>query len=229
MKPCTHCAKPHDGLFALCIDCIDAIQSQHRSTEEKTAKQQRHAAKSAEWQHLCPLDYRKTDWTDPRLSPICAELAKTWWPAWDQEERGLGIVGTTGLGKTRAAYAILQRLHFAGIPVLAIDSISFARAASNYHDDDKIEKSSARDLLRRAQTTKVLLLDDIGKEPATPRAASALHELLELRNRNHLPLIWTTERSGDDLAPMFGTNYADGIIRRLRGNHQIANLNTNPA
>jgi len=221
MKPCTRCNLPHDGLFATCIDCIDLIQSEHRANEDIVAKQQRKAAKAAEWQQLCPLDYRKTDWTDTRLSTVCQTLAKDWWPAWDQEERGLGIVGTTGLGKTRAAYAILQRLHFAGIGVLAIDSISFARAASNYHDDDKIEKASARDLLRRAQNTKVLLLDDIGKEPATPRAASALHELLELRNRNHLPLIFTTERDGDTLSPMFGSNYADGIIRRLRGNHQI--------
>lgn len=221
MKPCTRCETPHDGLFEVCIDCIDKIQASHRTAEETTANQQRQAAKAAEWNQLCPLDYRKTDWADPRLSVICTDLAKTWWPAWDQEERGLGIIGSTGLGKTRAAYAILQRLHFAGIGVQAIDSIQFARAASNYHDDDRLEKAAARDLLRRAQTVKVLLLDDIGKEPATPRAASALHELLELRNRNHLPLIFTTERSGDDLAPMFGTNYADGIIRRLRGNHQI--------
>lgn len=221
MKPCTHCHTPHDGLFEVCIDCIEKIQMQHRQAEDHTAQQQRQAAKVAEWNHLCPLDYRKTNWEDSRLSPVCRQLAKSWWPAWDQEERGLGIAGSTGQGKTRAAYSILQRLHFAGIAVLAIDSIAFARAASNYHDDDRLEKAAARDLLRRAQTVKVLLLDDIGKEPATPRTASALHELLELRNRNHLPMIWTTERSGDDLAPMFGTNYADGIIRRLRGNHQI--------
>ncbi len=224
MKICSRCTQPHDGIFDTCLDCIDAIQREHRAAEEHLGKVQRQAAKVAEWEHLCPLDYRKTDWTDPRLSPVCSELAKNWWPAWDKEERGLGIVGSTGLGKTRCAFSILKRLHFAGIPCHAVDSISFARAASSYHDDDRLERAAARDLLRRAQTVKVLLLDDIGKEPSSPRVASALHELLEIRNRNHLPLIWTTERNGADLAPMFGDNYADGIIRRLRGNHQIHSL-----
>lgn len=223
MKTCKRCAAelPPDSIFTVCAPCIEAAQQTATQADLTSAEQQQRAARKAQWKHLVPLDYRSTDWDDPRVHPTCAKLARDWWPAWDSEERGLGISGPTGVGKTRAAYAILTRLHFAGFEVLAIDAIAFARAASSYHDDDRLERTAARTLLRQAHTSRILLLDDIGKEPATPRTAAALHELLEIRNRSRLPLIWTTERIGDELAPMFGSNYADGILRRLRGNHHI--------
>lgn len=222
-KRCRQCSTEMDpeSIWTICADCLDAAQAGAAAYADQVAKQERQAAKRNDWQRIVPLDYRKTDWTHPGLHPVCQKLAKDWNPAWNAEERGLGIVGPTGVGKTRAAYAILTRLHFAGIPCAAIDAVDFANAASSQHDDDRSARNAARHLLDKAKTIKVLLLDDIGKEPATPRTVSALHDLLEKRNQNRLPLIWTSERIGAELAQMFGHNYADGILRRLRGNHQI--------
>jgi DNA replication protein DnaC len=208
-------------IWSICANCLERSQATVREEEEQRVKSERQQAKRDAWAKIVPLDYQKTDWNHPGLHPTCQTLAKDWNPAWNAEERGLGIVGPTGVGKTRAAYAILTRLHFSGIPVAAIDAIDFATAASSYNDDDRADRAAARALIERVKTVRVLLLDDIGKDPATPRTNAALHDLLEKRNQRHLPTIWTSERVGSELAAMFGNNYADGILRRLRGNHQI--------
>lgn len=225
---CDRCRKPHPGIFRTCTDCLDLSGAEsYRQQQEEEAQASRRAAVVAEWKVLIPVSYRQTDWNDARLSPVCRDLAKNWWPAWDKEERGLGIYGTTGLGKSRAAWAILTRLHFAGFSVLAVDAIAFAKAASSYNDDDKTTKQEARSLLKRCRQVKVLLLDDIGKEPSSPRTASEMHDLLNHREREHLPIIWTSERTGEELAAMFAqgnaSSYADGIIRRLRCGCKIHN------
>lgn len=230
---CDRCGQPHSGIFRSCTDCLDLSGAEaYRQQQEEKAKASRQASLVADWRMLVPTSYRKTDWNDKRLSPVCCDLAKNWWPEWDAEARGLGIYGTTGVGKSRAAWAILTRLHFAGFSVLAVDAIAFAKAASSYNDNDKMTKYEARDLLRRARNVKVLLLDDIGKEPSSPRTASEMHDLLNHRERECLSTIWTSERTGDELAAMFeqgnASSYADGIIRRLRCGCKIYDATPTP-
>lgn len=220
-RTCPDCHHPFHGTLPVCDSCL----AMRDAAAEAQAKEQRRRLKIAEWQRICPVEYRRTDWSRPDLSATCRHLAKEWWPNWSAEVSGLGIYGTSGLGKTRAMWDILRRLHFAGISVLAVDATAFAKAASDLFSDTAADKRDARDLLRRCKEVRVLLIDDIGKEPATPRSASALHEVLEIRTRDHLPLLWTSERTGEQLAAYLGNNYADGIVRRIRGTTRIENAN----
>jgi hypothetical protein len=38
---------------------------------------------------------------------------------------------------------------------------------------------------------------------------------VEDRKAHHRTLLWTSERTADELAQFLGTNYADGIVRRI--------------
>ncbi len=90
------------------------------------------------------------------------------------------------------------------------------------HVGDPASASQARSLIHRCRTAGVLLFDDFGKERKLSSAvASATHDLLEDRARNCRTTLWTSEKTGVELAQRLGDDYADGIIRRLREFSQI--------
>ena len=215
------CGKSYDSPFTKCPDCLSASCAPATEAAEAIKKQEARSKLVNAWTALCPASYRHTDWTRPGLSPVCQYHAKTWWPDWKAEANGLCLRGTSGLGKTRAMFDILRRLHFAGIGVAHVDATAFAAAVSNRYDDHHQTKWDARNLITRCHNVRILLFDDLGKEPATRAVASALHDLLDVRVRERRPLLWTTERTGADIANYLGDHYADGIVRRLRGASQI--------
>ena len=219
LRACTHCGRPHDSIFRICPDCLESIQKPQIEAEKTAAREEIRHRRAREWNELCPPDYRSTNWLDhPELSPVCHALAKDWLPAWDSEERGLGIHGPSGMGKTRAMFAILRRLHFAGVPVAYVEAVEFDRQA-RIADDLRAPwsvKGAAIDFLQRCKTVRVLFFDDLGKESSILATAKHMHDTFEHRGKHRLPLLWTSERTGEELARFLGDNYADGIIRRLR-------------
>lgn len=219
---CDRCGGEHDGLFRTCAECLAPVTEASAEAFEEKTKAEVAQARAEAWADICPPIYRHTDWQRAGLSPVCRDLARRWSPAWGSERCGLGIYGSTGLGKTRAMFGILRRLHFAGVAVLAVDAVRFAKAASDWNASDSTERREARRLIYRMHSVRVLLLDDLAKERSTPAVASAMHDLIETRLRNFRPLLFTTERTGTELATLLGGpasagNFADGIIRRLRG------------
>lgn len=214
LKTCPVCHSPHEGFVTVCQDCLDA-----RSTAAQAeAKHQHQQARAAAWAALCPPGYQGTRWDHPGLSPALTELAHQWWPRWDAVECGLGLWGRSGVGKTRCAYTILRRLHFAGFAVKAVDAFAFSRAVQDQWADDAATRRHARALLQECQHIHILLLDDLGKERMRADSAvpAALHEMVEIRKRHRRPLLWTSERTGAELAPFFGSNYAEGLLNRIR-------------
>jgi DNA replication protein DnaC len=113
-------------------------------------------------------------------------------------------------------YAILRRLHFAGVRCFAVQAIRFAEAAMLIAERAPwSERQPALDLIRQCHKVPVLLFDDLGKENSTPAVAKAMHDLVEDRKAYRRPLLWTSERTSDELAQFLGANYADGIVRRI--------------
>ena len=64
-------------------------------------------------------------------------------------------------------------------------------------------------------TVPVLLFDDLGKENSSAAVAKAMHDLVEERKARRRVLLWTSERTDEELAQFLGVNYADGIVRRI--------------
>ena len=153
--------------------------------------------------------YRNTDLN--RIPPVLQKAVSEW----QFSHRGLGLIGTSGSCKTRAAVLILQRMAEEGKSVMFLTATSMAQAAIDQFHNDQKRKDEASNLLDRALSTSVLLLDDLGKNRMTDRSEETLYEILEHRTSWEQPTIWTSNSGARDLHERFSKDRADAILRRL--------------
>lgn len=189
----------------LCEDC-DLRRIEMLKQEQALLEQQR---RQEAFHTLCPPLYRESD---PQRIPA-AFLREC--EAWEVSPMGLGFVGIAGSGKTRAAWMLLKRLHFSGVRVFGITATAFAKACADQWHDDPQAKALAEDTLTRCRRTKVLLLDDLGKNKMTERAELELFDLLEHRTSHELPVIWTANAGRETLKQMLSSDRGEPILRRL--------------
>lgn len=142
-----------------------------------------------------------------RALRICREYADTFrdkLPEHNEEpgRNGLFITGPMGTGKTHLVAAIANQLMRGGTPVLCMTMIDLLdqikRTYAQYGDG--ISESA---LLGTYKTVPLLIIDDMGKEPATDWAVSKIYAIVNARYEAYMPTIVTT-------------NYTDGeLVRRL--------------
>lgn len=191
---CDECGKKHEIEFA---------------AKEKAKLD---AENEAEWRKICPPLYSDTNPADPRLSQ--EGLAKAL--QWAYNPRGLGFVGHTGKGKTRCLFLALKKAFDDDHSVDFVSHNLFSRFAMDaWSSDDKDERANAREALRSFKSVGILLMDDLGKAPPSPRADSELEELIEHRAGMNLPLFWTANASGAWLIKRFGEDRGEPLVRRL--------------
>lgn len=117
---------------------------------------------------------------------------------------GLFITGPMGTGKTHLAAAIANQLMHGGTPVICMTMIDLLdrirqtfNASGNRWDDNEAT------LLNKYKRVDLLIIDDMGKEPATKWAVSKIYAIINARYEACLPTIITT-------------NYTDSeLVRRL--------------
>ena len=189
----------------LCDECdrqrIEKLQQEQAAEEQERRQEAFHA--------ICPPLYRESD---PKRIPA-AFLREI--EAWEYNPVGLGFVGVAGTCKTRAAWMLLKRLHFSGVRVYGITATGFAKACADQWHDDPQAKALAEDTLTRCRRTKVLLLDDLGKNKFTERSELELFDLLEHRTSHELPILWTANAQGDAFEQMLSPDRGEPILRRL--------------
>lgn len=204
------------NLKILCERCADRHSKklqQEQAAEEQERRQETFNA-------ICPPLYRESD---PERIPA-AFLHEC--EAWQYNPVGIGLVGPAGCGKTRAAWILLKRLHFSGLRVYGITATAFAKACADQWHDDNQAKALAEDTLTRCRRTKVLLLDDLGKQKMTERSELELFDLLEHRSSHELPIIWTANAAKGDLRKMLSSDRGEPILRRLSEFTKIINTDT---
>lgn len=155
-----------------------------------------------------PTIYQQTDKT--RISPKLVAAVDSW-----DCSSGVGMVGKSGRGKTRAGILMLIRAAEDCRECMFLPCTEFSNACSDQFSDDSRRSNEASDLLYRAKRVPFLLLDDLGKNRMTDRAEATLYELLECRTSNMRTTIWTSNSNGRELLPMFSPDRADAILRRL--------------
>lgn len=187
-----------------CPACSEANRIDREAEEQRDALQ----AMQTEWETICPPLYRDTDRNELPIS-VATTLEVL---DWQIGNKGIGLAGASGAGKTRLVFMLLKRLHFDGIRCRAMTAKRFENWCHRMFDKD----DDARTQIVNAKSCKVLFIDDIGKEKYTERVESEFYDLIEHRTSHLLPILWTANASGDQLARMMGEDRGTPIVRRLR-------------
>jgi DNA replication protein DnaC len=128
---------------------------------------------------------------------------------------GLGLVGSVGSGKTRAAYFLLERMLEEDHTVWATNATAFARFCIDQFSENRDRRPAALRSLESIYHTDIWLLDDLGKQRMTERGEVELYTALEYRTSRKRPTIWTSDLKGDSLAARFSQERGEAIMRRL--------------
>lgn len=137
---------------------------------------------------------------------------------------GLFITGPKGTGKTHLAAAIANQLMQQGTAVICMTMIDLLdRIKQTYEQSRQYGgETSEGSVLSTYKTVPLLVIDDMGKEPATEWAVSKIYAIINARYEAYMPTIITTNYSDAELVRRLtpkdsgDPTTADATIDRLR-------------
>ena len=145
---------------------------------------------------LCELRPKAVDWD-------AYTRATDWTPL---ESKGLALIGDQGSGKTTALWALFRELEKQGVNPILLGSLEMGRILGEAARDIKAVSWMHR--------CRVLMIDDLGKERASPGVASLFWEVLNERYNKNLPIIVSSRFSGEEFEARFGEEHLGQDIRR---------------
>jgi hypothetical protein len=188
-----------------CDECTDANGKAAEQATQNAADKRKYDA----WNAICPPLYRDTD--PERIAPEILLPAL----AWEFGPKGIGIVGESGIMKTRTAFLVLKGQHFAGKVAHAVSVMQIRGHVLKSFSDDSRAKYDAQAKLEQIRNADITLIDDIGKSKMTDAVEQEIYDILEHRTNQTLPTIWTANASGPELRAMLSPDRGDPIMRRL--------------
>lgn len=228
-------------------DCPEAVAQYERETAEREAKERaEREAKEAEKMRdrvrriigdsgMSARFLRRTfDTFQPtgenqKALRVCAAYAdafKDKLPRNNTEpgRNGLFITGPKGTGKTHLAAAIANQLMQQGTPVICMTMIDLLERIKRTYEQNRqyggeISEGNVLDTYKRVQ---LLIIDDMGKEPATEWAVSKIYAIINARYEAYMPTIITTNYTDAELVRRLtpkdsgDPTTADATIDRLR-------------
>jgi DNA replication protein DnaC len=123
------------------------------------------------------------------------------------------FTGPYGSGKTHLAAAIGNyRASLGDPPMLVVvpDLLDHLRAAFNPNSSISLDRR-----FDEVKTARLLILDDLGTQSATPWAREKLYQLFNYRYNAELPTVITTARVGDDLDPRIFSRMQDQRLCKI--------------
>jgi DNA replication protein DnaC len=219
----------------LCDTCEERRQAEH------TAEQQRLKIENAREKALyeLPALFHATDTAHPRFN------SQAWNKLKDHkltaEHPWLGLIGETGLCKTRIASLIF--IEEAGRiaekwegndwrrrePILVfVTGYRICELAGIVQTGSFDQKEDARKELDRIQDCDLLLIDDLGKGRITETVAATLFAIVDHRYANLLRTIWTANSTPEQIAATMNSDMAAPFAGRLNDHSKIFTLKSRP-
>jgi DNA replication protein DnaC len=195
-----------------CDNCIDAVQAEDAQNAANAAK----TAREAVARDFVPADYRDTD-----LGRLSADQRDVLSHKFFQ---GMGIVlhGPSGTRKTRTAYAVISARLLDGTfsSAASVRGSQIARMVQSGFSDDRLERDAAKNAMDELMSAPIILLDDLDKIRPSPASVEFLFDLFEYRASRRLPVIITTQATGDKMAALMAdrkdSTVPVAIVRRIR-------------
>jgi DNA replication protein DnaC len=193
-------------------------------TPEEQEKAVRECAKEIElrelesaWKRLCPPLYRNSIRERLPKLPAFEEVQK-----WKYGPTGLLIVGPTRRGKTRAAWKLLERLHFdERRTIRAFNPTDLKLAVAKAWRDP----GEAEVWINRIRTVGVLFFDDLDTVKFTEAVEETVYDAFEYRPTHGKPVIVTLNRAGAELAARLNASGRGAkIVERMREYCQVINF-----
>lgn len=161
-----------------------------------------------QFMQLCPPAYLKTDPVRLPQKQLTEVLD------WKVGPQGLLMIGDTGKTKTRCAWLLVKRLMtMQGISVMAFDATGLAHGLERRYRQEE----DVHGWLDSICSAPVLFLDDFAKFKCTERIMMEVFGIVERRCAAELPIIATTNATGDEIVGMDKSdNWGTPLVRRLR-------------
>lgn len=164
---------------------------------------------------LTPPIFLDTD--EEKLHPRMKD-ALSWVPT--QAKSGMLLHGTTGIGKSRAAWEWVNRQWLKGLKKdlnLPFMFLTMSDLEEKIQESFSEKRHSAT--LHELCDATLLVLDDLGKERLTPRMASDLFAVIDKRSLKGKATVITTNFNGKGLIDRFAPQDKEtgiALVRRLR-------------
>jgi len=154
---------------------------------------------------------------DPNAYNICRDYARTFK---ENKKESLMLTGPAGTGKTHLAVAtvdyiarlkhkLLKRIIFVTVP----DMVEMVRRKL-FIDPKILKKDIYKDSLLECD---LLVLDDLGAESMTDWTKDLVHQLIDFRYRENLPIVITTNLTLDKVKKLYGERVFSRIYEMCQG------------
>jgi hypothetical protein len=213
-RPCAECKTPFDAPGAyvgdrfvpwqyFCPACLPVVTEKQRRERDDLARRQR----EAQWFTLCPDEFSAVD---RRLLPDVDLFDRV--QGWAYGPRGVVVAGETGMGKTRACWALLHREFMGGRSVCALDAFDLARWPVMVLNEPR----QADAQLRRIASAGILYLDDPFKSRLSATVEELLFVALDRRTSQCKPCLFSFNDNAATLLERLTTDRAKAFLRRIR-------------
>ena len=185
----------------VCEPCMELVRMHY-----STASSDEVISSTPKWDERCPERLKPVILGEIRPSAIdrsAYDRANEWTV---QDSKGMALMGDQGSGKTTALWSIFRRLEQQGLNPILLGSLEMGRILGEAARDIKAVSWMHR--------CRVLMIDDLGKERASPGVASLFWEVLNERYNKNLPIIVSSRFTGEEFEKRFGEEHLGQDIRR---------------
>jgi DNA replication protein DnaC len=223
-RECSECGNHYDELIwqremfpqmpFRCDACDDLLTEKN---QQDARKKQAHDA----WVACVPPEYRSTSEDHPDYPRQVSQLAKLWLANHGSASSGLclGMIGESGIGKTRVMARLIRLLIWRGERVMWVHGGKLQEAFQNQFDDAK--RAASLETINRANRIPWLMIDDIGAIRGSECVTEGLGILMEERTANGRPILWTSNETLEEMLPAAQPKPRARIVSRLGGYSKI--------